>query len=66
MVQDRSFNPDGSLSYPEAWQEHADGHTGALFAFCCRAGAHVAGCTPGELSAFGRCGTLMVSSSASR
>lgn len=30
---------------PEAsvWSEHADGHTGALFAFCCRAGAIVGG-----------------------
>lgn len=29
----------GRIPTREDWQEHADTHTGALFAFCCRAGA---------------------------
>lgn len=40
----------------DLWREHADGHTGALFAFCSRAGAHLAGSTPGRLSTLGRYG----------
>jgi geranylgeranyl pyrophosphate synthase len=39
------------------WSEHADGHTGALFSFCCRAGAHVAASGPEEcrfLARYGR------------
>lgn len=47
---------DGDVPDVAAWREHADGHTGALFAFCCRAGAHVALCSQGELAAFGRFG----------
>lgn len=44
----RSFSESQALSaelveegHPTAalWSEHADGHTGALFSFCCRAGA---------------------------
>ena len=27
VIQDRTFNPDGSLSYPESWQEHFFGDT---------------------------------------
>lgn len=47
---------DEGIPTHELWQEHADGHTGALFAFCCRAGANVGGSTPGELASFGRFG----------
>lgn len=32
----------GAIPGAADWEEHADGHTGALFAFCCRAGAHLA------------------------
>jgi geranylgeranyl pyrophosphate synthase len=38
------------------WEEHADGHTGALFAFCCRAGALVSGCEDRQVTALGRYG----------
>lgn len=38
------------------WEEHADRHTGALFAFCCRAGGHLAAVAPGEVAALGRFG----------
>ena len=38
------------------WEEHADGHTGALFAFCCRAGALVAWCEARQVAALGRYG----------
>jgi len=40
----------------EDWEEHADLLTGALFAFCCRAGGHVARADPRILSALGRYG----------
>ncbi len=40
----------------EQWSEHADGHTGALLAFCCRAGAHLGGAGPADVSALGRYG----------
>ncbi|MFT4622012.1 MAG: geranylgeranyl pyrophosphate synthase [Myxococcota bacterium] len=43
----------------EDWLEHADGHTGALFTFCCRAGGHLAHATPAELRALGRYGRHM-------
>jgi geranylgeranyl pyrophosphate synthase len=46
----------GEIPQEEDWREHADTHTGALFAFCCRAGGHVAGAGPRELSALGRYG----------
>lgn len=39
------------------WREHADGHAGAVFAFCCRAGGHLGGgdtATVGALSRYGR------------
>lgn len=39
-----------------AWSEHADGHTGALLAFCCRVGAHVGGPGSGDVAALGRYG----------
>lgn len=38
------------------WQEHADGHTGALFSFCCRAGAMFAGASPRDVGTLGRYG----------
>lgn len=47
---------DGAIPDEDAWGEHADGHTGALFAFCCRAGAQVTACRAAEVSALGRYG----------
>ena len=38
------------------WREHADGHTGALFAFCCRVGGKLAGAPAGPVVALGRYG----------
>jgi len=38
------------------WREHADAHTGALFAFCCRAGARLGADDPAVVSALGRYG----------
>ncbi len=38
------------------WKAHADGHTGALFSFCCRAGGRVSKARDGEIAAFGRYG----------
>lgn len=38
------------------WLDHADTHTGALFAFCCRAGGHLGGAGSRELLALGRYG----------
>ncbi len=38
------------------WSEHADGHTGALFAFCCRAGALAGGKDRSNAGALGRYG----------
>jgi octaprenyl-diphosphate synthase len=38
------------------WQDHADAHTGALFAFCCRTGGHLSGAASRELLALGRYG----------
>ncbi len=46
----------GALPTVPLWQEHADGHTAALFSFCCRAGATIAGASPGEVAALGRYG----------
>lgn len=40
----------------EAWSEHADAHSGALFAFCCKAGGLAGGCRPSEAAALGRYG----------
>lgn len=39
-----------------AWSEHADGHTGAMLAFCCRVGALVGGPGSGDVAALGRYG----------
>lgn len=38
------------------WLEHADTHTGALYAFCCRAGGMLADGDPAIVSALGRYG----------
>ena len=46
----------GTLPTREDWFEHSDNHTGALFAFCCRAGGHVGAATPSELAALERYG----------
>lgn len=46
----------GLVPSGEDWLEHADAHTGALFAFCCRAGGHLAGADATVLSALGRHG----------
>lgn len=47
---------DGGLPDASLWDEHADGHTGALFSFCCRAGGQIAGRGPGDVAALGRYG----------
>lgn len=46
----------GGVPTAEDWLEHADAFTGALFAFCCRAGGHLAGADASVLSALGRYG----------
>lgn len=46
----------GAVPTEQDWLDHADSHTGALFAFCCRAGGHLAGRDPAKLSALGRYG----------
>ena len=46
----------GEVPTRDDWEEHADLLTGALFAFCCRAGGLVAGADPRTLSALGRFG----------
>ncbi|MCB9664294.1 MAG: polyprenyl synthetase family protein [Alphaproteobacteria bacterium] len=38
------------------WSHHADGHTGALLAFCCRAGAALGAVGEADVAAFGRFG----------
>ena len=46
----------GPAPTDEDWLEHADAHVGALFAFCCRSGGHVAGADPVVVDALGRYG----------
>ncbi|MCA9490978.1 MAG: polyprenyl synthetase family protein [Myxococcales bacterium] len=46
----------GEIANEDDWKDHADAHTGALFAFCCRAGGHLGGAGPRELAALGRYG----------
>lgn len=46
----------GTIPTEDDWLEHADHTTGALFAFCCRAGGRLAGADDAVLSALGRCG----------
>lgn len=38
------------------WLDHADQHTGALFAFCCRVGGHLGGAQMRQVAALGRYG----------
>jgi geranylgeranyl pyrophosphate synthase len=40
----------------ELWEEHADGHTAALFTFCCRAGALLSRREERQVAALGRYG----------
>lgn len=49
----------GEVPVLQDWEEHADGHTGALFGFCCRVGAHLGGASPRALAALGRYGRHM-------
>lgn len=46
----------GGMPAVSDWMDHVDRHTGALFAFCCRAGALVAQDDPAVVSALGRFG----------
>ncbi len=46
----------GRVPTEDDWLDHADSVTGALFAFCCRAGAWMGGSEPATLSALGRYG----------
>ena len=45
-----------ALPNREDWLEHANTHTGALYAFCCRAGASMSGADSRLASALGRYG----------
>ena len=47
---------DGAEVTDASWEEHVDTHVGALYTFCCRAGAHLAGDDPRVLAALGRYG----------
>ena len=49
----------GGVPMEEDWLEHADAHTGALFAFCCRAGGRLSGADLALLGALGRYGRHM-------
>ncbi len=55
-AQERSRELVGHLPHEPDWLDHADGHTGALFAFCCRVGGHIAGAPIGQVCALGRYG----------
>lgn len=46
----------GLIPSQEDWREHADAHVGALFAFCCRGGAYLAGAETGVRVSLGRFG----------
>lgn len=54
-AQDLSGMLVGEIPERQDWLEHADGHTGALFSFCCRAGGLLGG-NPRLVSAVGRYG----------
>ncbi|MFT7519874.1 MAG: geranylgeranyl pyrophosphate synthase, partial [Kiritimatiellia bacterium] len=45
-----------SVPTDQDWSEHADAHHGALLAFCCRAGAHVANADLATITSMGRYG----------
>jgi octaprenyl-diphosphate synthase len=47
---------DGGEVTDSSWEEHVDTHVGALYTFCCRAGARLAGDDPRVLAAMGRYG----------
>lgn len=49
----------GQLPTREEWREHADGHLGAVFSFCCRAGGHLGHGGVPTLTALGRYGRHM-------
>jgi geranylgeranyl pyrophosphate synthase len=46
----------GLVPSQDDWREHADAHVGALFAFCCRGGAYLAGAETGVRVSLGRFG----------
>jgi geranylgeranyl pyrophosphate synthase len=46
----------GAVPTMDDWVDHADGQTGALFAFCCRAGGQMGRCEPAKQLALGRYG----------
>jgi octaprenyl-diphosphate synthase len=50
------FRAGRGLANSEEYFQHADSHTGALLAFCCRGGAHLAGGDIATLTALGRYG----------
>jgi len=50
------FRSGRGLANTEEYFQHADSHTGALLAFCCRGGAHLAGGDLTTLTALGRYG----------
>jgi geranylgeranyl pyrophosphate synthase len=54
LVQELQREP--GMPTTEDWLDHADAHTGALFAFCCRAGGHLGDASPATVSALGRYG----------
>ena len=55
-AQDLSRELLGQLPEETDWRDHADAHTGALFAFCCRVGGHLGGAPTRQLTALGRYG----------
>jgi octaprenyl-diphosphate synthase len=52
----RELRETGAVPDVRHVEEHADVHHGALLAFCCRAGAHVANADIGTVAALGRYG----------
>lgn len=46
----------GTVPDEDVWREHADGHAGAVFAFCCRSGAHIGRGNVATVQALGRFG----------
>ncbi len=46
----------GQVPEEDDWLEHADAHTGALFAFCCRTGGHLGRAEVRQIAALGRYG----------
>jgi geranylgeranyl pyrophosphate synthase len=47
------------LPTQDDWRDHADGHVGAVFSFCCRAGAHIGGGDVAAVAGLGRYGRHM-------